>query len=83
MSEYVAASDAWQALYDINIEEISSGRGTAGVVHTVPKWIVERYAIKPDDPGVGMGALYVTNSIISVIWQVAKNHLNKAAQLAK
>jgi hypothetical protein len=83
MREYVAASDAWQALYEINLDEISRGHGTAGVVHSVPKWIVEKYSIKPDDPGVGMGALYITSSILSAVWHVAKDHLDKAAQLAQ
>src|SRR5689334_1111762 len=44
--EYVAASSAWQALYDINVEEISRSSGSAGVVHSVPKWILETYEIK-------------------------------------
>jgi len=83
MREYVSASDAWQALYEINLDEIKMGHGTAGVVHSVPKWIIEKYNIKPDDPGVGMGALYVTSSIVSAVWHVAKDHLDKATQLAR
>jgi hypothetical protein len=83
MREYVVASDAWQALYEVNLDEIGRGRGTAGVVHSVPKWIVETYGIKSNDPGVGMGALYLTSSILSVVWRVAKDHLDKAVQLTQ
>ncbi len=87
MREYVSASDAWQALYDINLDEISRGISVAGLVHTVPSWIIEKYVIRPDDPGVRKGpykgALYATSSILSVIWHLAKGHVDRAAQLAQ
>jgi hypothetical protein len=51
MGEYVSAGDIWQLLYNINVDEIRSRRGVAGTIIDVPKWIVEKYNLKPDDPG--------------------------------
>lgn len=92
MLEYVSAGEIWQLLYEINIDEIKSGRGAAGTIIDVPKWIVEKYNLKPDDPGgseetsfgtVNHPPRYVTSSILSAVWRSAKKHLEKATQLAQ
>ncbi len=92
MREYVSAGEIWQLLYNINVDEIRSNRGAAGTIIDVPKWLVEKYNLKPDDPGgseqTSFGTVthpprYLTSSILSVVWRVAKAHLDKAAQLAQ
>jgi hypothetical protein len=92
MREYVSAGDIWQLLYNINVDEIRSNRGTAGTIIDVPKWLVEKYDLKPDDPGgseqTSFGTVthpprYLTSSILRVMWRVAKAHLDKATQLAQ
>lgn len=92
MREYVSAGDIWQLLYDINVDEIRDNRGAAGTIIDVPKWIVEKYNLKPDDAGgaeqTSFGTVhhpprYLTNSILSAVWRSARNHLNKAAQLGQ
>ena len=90
MREYVSAGDVWQLIYNINVDEIRDGRGAAGTIIDVPKWLIEKYNLKPDDPGgseqTAYGTVhhpprYVTNSILSAVWRTAKSHLDKAAQL--
>lgn len=91
MHEYVSAGDIWQLVYNINVDEIRDGRGAAGTIIGVPKWLVEKYNLTADDPGgseqTSFGTVhhpprYLTNSILSTVWRTAKNHLDKAAQLA-
>lgn len=91
MREYVSAGEVWQLIYRINLDEIRDGRGAAGTIIDVPKWLVGKYNLKPDDPGgseqTSSGTVYhppryLTNSILSAVWRTAKNHLDKAAQLA-
>jgi hypothetical protein len=91
MREYVSAGDIWQLLYNINVDEIRNNRGAAGTIVDVPKWIVDKYNLKPDDPGgseeTSFGTVhhpprYLTNSILSAVWRTAKTHLDRAAQLA-
>ena len=92
MREYVSAGDIWQLVYNINVDEIRDGRGAAGTIINVPKWLVETYNLKPDDPGgseqTSFGTVhhpprYLTNSILSTVWRAAKNHLDKASQMAR
>jgi hypothetical protein len=92
MSEYVSAGEVWQLLRSINIDEIKDRRGSAGTIIDVPKWIVEKYNLKPDDPGgaeqttygtVHHPPRYLTSTILSTIWRTAKDHLDKATQLAQ
>lgn len=92
MREFVSAGEIWQLLYEINVKEINDGRGVAGTIIDVPKWVTEKYNLKPDDPGgseqMSFGTVhhpprYLTSSILSTVWRSAKEHLEKAAQLAK